>query len=597
MFQPAYFNATDFTLNVDLNFLSTLFKSKPGDEDFDELQFSEALFELQDFLHGSQAAADSVFGENGLLLQLVMRHEQRHFLDHILTNYGARRVHRSFAIIANLGPLLHIGQKYGKLICPVDVYADHLKMKYRHRLDEADLYHMRFLGKMFVDDRRFFTNDRRLGQKLSQKVPLDGVAFLEGLAEGFECPLEHELSPELSDRINGIEDRFQRKRFLGAIASFLEKNGVKIVESRTENSSQFHRLNGGILYPLLIASLMTRQGGGINRTDQDHQEAPEFEHKATFPSIRFSEIVGELSNIKSIDVTSAEEGFGLIDSICRKIFGGVGIAAEMQRSCDFSENLYSKMNSEQGPTVFLRDYVLSRKMIHEKYVSDPSYFGKHSGFSKGPINDFLPSVIFRDQNAGTFTVIYGSQGEPESIEAIEKRHRIEVLQTKTYGSSELFGIVGVSALKLKRADNSAKILDFTFSESGQQELRQVGPIVDLLVNGQMLQLEREALTYGAVQEFAKHEIKIEIDEGFQFPRFNRREPEVLEYIFTTPAHCPLSEETLVKDESILVSSNEIRDPKILKKITEATNEQIAQKLAHGYFGYFAVHQKFESIFE
>lgn len=51
-------------------------------------------------------------------------HEKRHFLDFILTNYGAFRVRQFFMLYCNIYPVLKFAEDTGELLVPLQSYTD-----------------------------------------------------------------------------------------------------------------------------------------------------------------------------------------------------------------------------------------------------------------------------------------------------------------------------------------------------------------------------------------------------------------------------------------------------------------------------------------
>lgn len=94
-----------------------------------ELQTISALHAIADgrsgdALHIVAGIPDRHVQARAIQVVSAMWHEKRHFLDFVLTNYGAFRFRQFVEIYINLVPILRAGLDEGKLHVPLEVYGD-----------------------------------------------------------------------------------------------------------------------------------------------------------------------------------------------------------------------------------------------------------------------------------------------------------------------------------------------------------------------------------------------------------------------------------------------------------------------------------------
>jgi hypothetical protein len=107
-------------------------------------------------------------------------HEQRHFLDLILTNYGALRIRQFFLLYVNADALLvDSKQNDGKLACPLDLYDDAFRRKH---IGVSALKSCMAVGGESARRKEYLQNDRALLPTFAGKMECGGEAQLEALA-------------------------------------------------------------------------------------------------------------------------------------------------------------------------------------------------------------------------------------------------------------------------------------------------------------------------------------------------------------------------------------------------------------------------------
>jgi hypothetical protein len=118
-------------------------------------------------------------------------HEKRHFLDFVLTNYGAFRLRQFFMVYCNLGAVIHSAEQNGELLVPIQSYLGHhfcdlMGVKPPNSEILALAKDIKTRKMMLADDRQLITS--RFGV-----WEMGGEALLEALAHHFEIILAQVL--------------------------------------------------------------------------------------------------------------------------------------------------------------------------------------------------------------------------------------------------------------------------------------------------------------------------------------------------------------------------------------------------------------------
>lgn len=183
-------------------------------------------------------------------------HEKRHFLDLILTNYGAFRWRQFFEVAANLPQLLTATKQDGlaKLGLPVEIYDDPLRLR-KLGLQGSDL--LANLGRAVSARKQALSEDRRRTGSRFGLLELGGEAQLEALAYLHQTAKSQQLfgaqqTREAIDEIPAPDAHFAKYR---SIMDMLIQ--FEIVPS-LEVSEDVLVINDGVLQCVLYASLCCR---------------------------------------------------------------------------------------------------------------------------------------------------------------------------------------------------------------------------------------------------------------------------------------------------------------------------------------------------
>ena len=102
-------------------------------------------------------------------------HEKRHFLDFILTNYGAFRLRQFFSLYYNIYPILKFAEDSGELLVPLQSYTDNLFCK--HMNIKPPTKEIFSLANEIRNRKVMIRDDRQLMQSRFGSIELGGPLF------------------------------------------------------------------------------------------------------------------------------------------------------------------------------------------------------------------------------------------------------------------------------------------------------------------------------------------------------------------------------------------------------------------------------------
>lgn len=594
MLQPAYFHSGDFSLHIDANFFSTFIPDFTGGG-------YESVARLSDSLRPIRYQELMEKPTEQRILHSIIRHEHRHFVDHILTNYGARRVYRNMATLVGLGPLFNLARKYGRLIAPLDAYCDELLMLHHYGIEKGDFEFLEHFGKLSLNDRLYYENDKKFGKEISKELPLDGVAFLEALAEGFECT-QLSTSSGYSPLVDkGLPSGFKQKRFLSAVIECFASKGIRIDHERDRSDNAVVAVDTSLLYPVLVASLMVRNSTSMQPTSQERDAIWDAYRLSRYPSTRFRAIIEFLSQLGQERIKSASEPARLVDHICGALFVGNSVEDELRADAALGQKLYDtsiETLAEVSPETasYFSDFIKFRGLTAELFSEIPSIFLDNADYENHILRTARPRLLIQDQSGGTLQMMMGASQyndgswKDEFLNESELRpiaHRARDMGIATH--------VGIICAEPASDELQPEYFSQKFSISGLEAMRQLAPQLDLLANGKSLSLERELAIEEVIKSIESSGISVEVEPAFLRPSFDRRPAAILELLCKHFVMCAISGERLEPGNCILVSGYELKKHAgVLEKLAEP---HMFAHFTSETFGFTPVHERYEYIFE
>jgi len=413
-------------------------------------------------------------------------HEKRHFLDLILTNYGAFRMRHFFQVYCNLGGLIHEARESDKeIFCPVDAYLDPVRCEV-HGLNPRP--RVSALGGILRKAKQFLVEDERtLTLSSGTECMVSGEAQLEALA--WYC---QQSAAQLHLGLEGARSAFRDMQKLGFSESRYEWAtylglGAKLAQRKVIDKRD--TLNVTALMPLLVASLMIRASG-----------------KVQLPANRLGRLSMELSK-EPRAFKGVEEVWDHLNKIAKQQWDRTA-DEELNADYDHESGLLDKIEVDEGvPDVAkatFRDFHELRGKLIAAFKENPLLVLEPAHFAAKLMPRLRPLVVL-NKSGGVlglppkgFWRIYGYM-DPEA--------------------KEEDGRWWWSSMSPDWPPNKSGSFAFAHPEKWRDLLTEAAPAAKLLINGR-----RHKTAMGAelhfIQRWAEAQwgIQIRQDPLFEFPR-------------------------------------------------------------------------------
>ena len=456
-------------------------------------------------------------------------HEHRHFLDLVLTNYGAFRVRQFFTIYLNVSTIIDEAREAGgTLACPLDMYLDPVRCGL---LGIAPLQGPTTLASDVLRRKDYIRTDRTRLPTHFGKIEVGGEAQLEAM--GFFCQLasvQEYFGPNLCTRAQrDLPDsqRFNLKyrwayevlRIFGMLPHEISEDVAVIDHS--------------FLLPIVFASLMCRVWG----QDQVRNESG----ASGYPCERFAGFVLAFKGKKYNYATlSVEQSWELVNSMAERMWGRT-VLSELEEDYKREGEWFETLTSGPVPisdTVknVLRDFHTLRGRLIDILKKTPVEIIDPSQYSKNLLFRILPIPVVCSA--------FGSLGDPPpGWERVFGYQDVDDPNLKWWWASvpKTWPVCDEPALSLQDKKSWANVVSY-FS-----------PFAKLMLNGyrhrtmlgpELLSIERQLHTLG---------IDLRIDPLFGVPK---ELDDISPYYYLTAkstAICDLCKAAIKKPEGHLLS--------------------------------------------
>ena len=238
-------------------------------------------------------------------------YEQRHFLDLILTNYGALRLRQFLILYVNIPTLVTAAKEAdGKLACPIDLYQDSLRRK---MLGVSSIDPLATVGGESRKRKIFLQEDRQLLPTFAGKMECGGEAQLEALAyyTQHSC-IQFLFGNEMSVKVQQ-ELTDEQKKSLKYTWAQIVANTFGLLPARSEGATT-GSVDVSFLLPIIYGSLMSRAWG---------QAQVKNEKGATdFPLTRLAGLLNALrGKFKAFGEISIEDAWEVVNATAKQLWG------------------------------------------------------------------------------------------------------------------------------------------------------------------------------------------------------------------------------------------------------------------------------------
>ncbi|HEV2803595.1 MAG TPA: hypothetical protein VGW57_01570 [Chthoniobacterales bacterium] len=454
-------------------------------------------------------------------------HEHRHFLDLILTNYGAFRLRLYTSIYGNIDPILaEIAHGDKTLVCPLDVYADPVRRRVLGvTLPSANI---QLIAENLRSRKEWLREDNAPMQTPFGMAAAGGEAQLEALA--FFCQLagvQEVFGPEISEAVQKDLPEIQRRNLRYRWAEIAAQT-FGLLPTVSRSGKVFRDFT--VLSPLLVASLMCRKYG----------QKQSVSGTSGFPFARFATLCSELGKRPlNFGELSLSEAWEIINATAKQLWDRTVLeeaeedfAKEREWVARFNEQV---VGEDVANTV--RDVHTLRSKLLEILHADP-----------GAIIDpkqFVKDLLFRLRPIPIIASKSGQLGSPEG--GWERVLGYRDPEGKENGSQWWW------AAAPEKWNPDEEVFALRERRSWLTVASDYAPLAKLILNGRAhrTMLGPEILS---IEMRMKHSgINIRFDPVFAFPE----EPNDIESFFELTgqdaAVCDFCRDTVPRSEGYLVS--------------------------------------------
>jgi hypothetical protein len=312
-------------------------------------------------------------------------HERRHFVDFVLTNYGAFRMRQFFTVYLNFPAIISAAQQTGELLVPIQSYrerlfCDHLGIKRPSESILAIAKGIRDRKKMLSDDMHF--RSFRFGD-----IELSGESLLEAIA--------HYIQTAKAERVFGMKASFAIQNDVPekAIVSTRYTWAYKaLVSAGLMNSpgtiGEGFLVDDPPLLPICYGALACRVWG--------QQQTRTATTSSFNPSERFASLViGLRESSANIQKASVLDAWDIVNRIAKGIFDRT-IIEEMRADIELEEEFVTKSLSldllKSARTAY-QDYHELRVRAFERFVEHPEEILDQQVYADSMEKGVAPYVI------------------------------------------------------------------------------------------------------------------------------------------------------------------------------------------------------------
>lgn len=314
-------------------------------------------------------------------------HEKRHFLDFLLSNYGALRIRQYFQLYGNL-EVLFAEAKYTPhpLWFPLDTFSDPIRRQVfgiGARWETAEIVAENMRGL-----RNLVAADRHAVGKAGQLAEVGGEAQFEALAWICQIAAAQELlGEEFSQSAQRDMARFSvsqwRYRWIEYFAA-----GLGILPHKKVGHVRMQDVS--FVMPLLYASLQIR-GFGQGKTVAKSQHS-------SLPSRRLYALAQHIKlNPRKFQPANVEEGWDQVNALCRKIWGRTALSEmkhDFEREAEFLDGLQRSDAVSDEAKICFADYHHFRGVMIEALERFPSSVLDPVFFARNTLPRLQPYVIW-----------------------------------------------------------------------------------------------------------------------------------------------------------------------------------------------------------
>jgi hypothetical protein len=316
-------------------------------------------------------------------------HEKRHFLDFILTNYGAMRVRQFFQCYVNARNILSLAKNNGSLLLPLDRNLDPQRCAiFGVSVPGPELL---AFASWIRSSKRMLLDDRRPANTAAGCFEIGGEAILECIAYHVQLGKAHRVfGGDLSAKIqrdNPGRDTVAAK-YQWANRILISSRLMNVTIDGEHDGETLLRIDDNPLIPILYAAL----AGRFHRQQQTQSTFT----SSYLPAERLVSIVAYLDECKSkIASMGTLEAWAEVNQACKAIFGRTvieEIEADYEKERDLIAH-YRNAELDDFAVSAYEDFHSLRGRLISLLKEDPEVILDQASWSDRLVNKTRPFVV------------------------------------------------------------------------------------------------------------------------------------------------------------------------------------------------------------
>jgi hypothetical protein len=474
----------------------------------------------------------------------VVWHEKRHFLDFVLTNYGALRIRHFFEIYANVRSIFHLAnQTTKKLLIPLDSNLDPIlrRMTGVGDVDERLLQ----VARAMSSRKEIMTDDRRPVPSPAGAIDVGGEALMEAIAYHVQNGKTHRVfGYEMSRRVqlDNPGDQVIRTKYRWAYEVLVNSGLLSVTVDRTSDPPLM-QIDDAPFIPLCYGALAGRFWG---------QKQTRGERVFSYlPAHRFVSLMGHLDEeYPDFPKASCLDAWEMVNRACKTIFGR---SVYEEIDADFAEeekavDTYERLLSGELAKAYADLHKLRGRLIG-LLRSEPELFLDQGAWADRMVNRLQPVVV-----------VAASAGEvgkpPEGFERLSGYSDPGAAADET--SEERWWWAAIRKHPTRDGSNADEI-SVGEVKAWAYVTAEYAPMAKLLYAGHNMRVMLGPELVGARIRFQEQTgIKMVLDPQFAYPKTTH---DVSYWYFITGRdefRCDLSSETVRKPEGYMLDPWDLR---------------------------------------
>jgi hypothetical protein len=491
------------------------------------------------------------FGAPSIRWLLTLWHEQRHFVDHFFTNYGASQFRIAFLMRSQIDSLFKASVVNDTVAFPLDTYSDPIRLRALGIKTEGP-HVLAPLGRFLAERRSLLAQDRQAGLELGGNIQLDGYALLEALGSLAQLNMMGRALGGVGYRHwRELGSAYTRFRYIEGVASCLAGAGISsFLHVHPVGHDTAVGINDAILTPVLIACLMCR------RTAQPARNTGQLDQSAFLPAFRLHRLIDAIKTTKRKDITRIEDGFRFINELCRQVWGRT-IYDDLNEDIDFTENEFIKFESAFGkdnPDIgFMRTYIAARRRLQREFESTPIALCGGAEYYNHIVPNVKPKLVFVDAAADGPMIIAGREGFEGQVLTLSDgpNGRIRPLVCCSHGN-EVMSVHKIYCFDRMDIDEG-RVFDVHVEDLHWRRGVAMSPWLSLLFDGRTQVSGRDFTIYLTEKNFREAGVNVVYDQGYEKPAIERNPDYLFEMLGLSSLVCDLSGTKVTRDSCVLVS--------------------------------------------